>query len=126
MPASNYIEPGIKPVCDALNAISGVTTVYSCEGHFWRSETPFVIFDATIETAFKIHRLLGYANGVSRGDGNGYLDINWLMEARFQDDGSLRYFLGTFDKRMANGSWRLWMKKNDELNRLASLLARAG
>ena len=40
------IEAGILPVCDALNEIEGVQTAWSCEGHFRRPASPFVIFHA--------------------------------------------------------------------------------
>jgi len=35
---TELIEPGIRPLVDALNALGYASTVYSCEGHFDRSQ----------------------------------------------------------------------------------------
>lgn len=41
------IEPGIQPVVDALNAIPGVQTLWSCHGHpMLVPRNPFVSFQA--------------------------------------------------------------------------------
>lgn len=119
---SHYIEPGILPVCDALNAIPEITTIYSCAGHWSRECSPFVMFDAPNDVALKIHRLLGY------GHGDGSLAIVWWMQARFKEDGSLIYIIQTNDYRIPNSSWLpsrwwLWFKINDELKRLAKLIS---
>lgn len=120
----NYIELGIRPVCDALNAIKDVATVSSCEGHWSREYPPFVMFTAPNDVAFKIHRLLGHGHG----HGDGSLVICWWMQARFNDDGSLVYIIETFDYRIPKGSWLpsrwpLWYNMNDELKRLAKLIS---
>ena len=54
------IEPGILPVCKALNAIGGIQTVWSCEGHPWRLvlSKPYVMFTAPQDFAFRLHLLL--------------------------------------------------------------------
>lgn len=116
-----YIEPDIRPVCDVLNAIEDVKTVYSCEGHMSRLSRPFVMFDAPPDIALKIHRLLGY------GHGDGTLKLNWCMTSRFQDDGSMRYIIEPNDFRVpfdiwSIKSWTLWLDMKNELDRLSNLL----
>lgn len=116
------IEPGIRPVCDVLNSIPGVVTAYSCEGHWVGNRSPFVMFDAPNVVAFRIHCLLEH------GHGDGRLTLCWWLQARFLDDGSMRYIIETNDYRIASDSWRpsrwsLWRSMNSELRCLADLLA---
>lgn len=40
----SYIEPGIRPLVEALKRIDEVRTIASCEGHFWKNEHPYVYF----------------------------------------------------------------------------------
>jgi hypothetical protein len=122
MTATNFIEPGIRPLCDALNAIPGVSTVYSCEGHWQRGYQPFVMFDAPNDIALRIHRLLGCGDGGD--DGHGTLGICWWLQARFNNEGTLRYILEPNDRKLNNGSWWAWFKLNNELKLLASLIGK--
>jgi hypothetical protein len=117
------IEPGIRPVCDALNSIPGVVTAYSCEGHWIDGRHPFVIFDAPGDVALRIHRLIGH------GYGDGRLKVCWWLQGRFQDDGSMRYIIEPNDYRISRcgGSWwpsrwLLWVSMGGELKRLAAIL----
>lgn len=120
----NYIEPGIRPVCDVLNSMLGVATVYSCEGHWMRGCAPFVMFDAPNEVALRIHRILDSGGG----HGDGSLSFCWRLHASFQDDGALRYILEPFDVRLPPHKpnvftqWKVWSQMDAELNRLANLL----
>jgi hypothetical protein len=79
------IEKGIRPVCDALNAISGVRTLWSCEGHPHRPSRPYVVFEAPEIVALGIHRALGL------GDGGGTLVYCWWLTANFRDNGQLQW-----------------------------------
>lgn len=51
------IEPAIKPLVDSLNSITGVSTIASCEGHFFGG-APYVYFKAPTQIAASVeHRL---------------------------------------------------------------------
>lgn len=104
------IEPGILPVCNALNACVGVRTVWSCEGHPWRlvPSKPYVIFTAPQSFSFQLHQQLLPAYD------DGRLTFSWELHARFQDDGNLIYWLSPND-------WRRRITKQ-ELLRLALLI----
>ena len=117
------IEPGVRPVCDVLNAMPDVRTVYSCEGHprAFVPSKPFVMFKAPAELAFGIHCMLAY------GHGDGSLNFCWRLLAQFDDDSSMTYTLTTSDVRVSEKRWRPfqeWTTKamNLDLLQLASLL----
>lgn len=118
------IEPGIQPVCDALNSIQCVHTLWSCEGHPERPSRPYVTFIGPQETAFKIHQLLGPENG-DKG-----LKYCWWLVAGFRDDGSMQYTIEPNDYRILEPHRlpfiRRWRKTDMELEllRLAQLLRR--
>jgi hypothetical protein len=116
------IEPGILPVCDALNAIPGVCTKYSCEGHTVILKRPYVMFTAPEGIALKLHRSLGIGRGIDKT-----LKYNWCITAHFQDDGSTSYCLQPNDYRLLGKSWwpfpKWWRRSMDsELIGLASVL----
>lgn len=126
-PAINTpIEAGILPVCDVLNALPGVYTLWSCEGHPEIQMRPYVTFIATQETAFKL-------DGLLRSSHQFGLHYRWGVTANFRMDGSLQYTIGPNDYRLEARSSRWWwqgyqwnlrvMKR--ELKRLASALAQA-
>lgn len=64
---SDEIEAGIRPVCDALNALPGVKTTASCEGHVYgwlpprNVSAPYVCFAAPSRVATLIGRALELA-----------------------------------------------------------------
>lgn len=123
MSAAPIIEPGIRPVCDVLNAVTDMRTVYSCEGHprAFVPKKPFVMFKATAELAFGIHRMLAH------GHGDGSLNFCWRLLAQFDDDASMTYTLTTGDVRVSDTRWRPfqeWTAKamNRDLLQLSSLL----
>ena len=60
---STPIEPGILPVCEVLNAIPGIQTLWSCEGHPERQSPPYVTFIAPQEIAFQVDQLLSPGRG---------------------------------------------------------------
>jgi len=117
------IEPAVQPLCDALNAIPSVSTLYSCHGHPNRSAHPFVTFCAPPDVAFKIHRLLG------PGHGDGSLQYCWWMRARFQDDGTMQYHIEPHDYRVSGGTSVFqglrWSRKtmDQDLARLAAMIS---
>jgi hypothetical protein len=112
---SNYypwtIEPGIRPVCDALNAIPNVTTCWSCQGHPERPSPPFVIFKAPLERAYEIHCMLGSGHGPDQS-----LRICWLVTANFYgDNGSLQFMISPNDQRFPGSKWRFFRRWNRAL-----------
>lgn len=121
--SSNYIEPGIRPVCDVLNAIPGVRTVYSCEGHINGVSQPYVMFEAPVDVALKIHNMLGIG-----GHADGTLIFYWWIYHRFhENEGKVRYILEPLDFRIPLSpwsikSWLLRLKIKDELKQLAKLI----
>jgi len=117
------IEPGIKPVCDALNSIQNVHTLWSCEGHPGWKGTPYVTFIANQDVAFRISKLLDSEREL------GHLHYCWGLTANFRADGSLQYTIRPNDRRLNDDSlhwWslRLWNRQalKSELNRLAQSL----
>jgi|GEM_PF-1973928 hypothetical protein len=52
------IEPGIRPLVDAMNATGVFWTVASCEGHRWSGAPPYVYFVAPLEVAASLDVLL--------------------------------------------------------------------
>jgi len=120
------IEKGILPVCEALNAIPGVSTIWSCEGHPERPTPPYVCFNADRQVAFKIHEMLG------DGDAGKKLKYLWRLTATFDQNGGYEYTICSNDKRILDDSNRLmsffsgkrWNQSDmeKELLKLSSLL----
>ncbi len=97
------IEPGIRPLCDALNSRPGVYTIWSCEGHPSIGSVPYVIFVSDQESAFEVDFLIS-ANPEHLG-----LHFVWRTTANFRDDGSLQYTIQPHDCRVLDGAWwRFW------------------
>lgn len=118
--ANPVIEPGIRPVCDALNARDGIRTLWSCEGHYGTPSKPFVIFEAEQAVAFDLDRLL------TRAYEDGRLRFWWNITANFREDGSLQYHIRPNDSRL-NQNWRYFpvvrRQVDHELRQLAQLVA---
>jgi hypothetical protein len=117
------IEPGILPVCEALNFLPSVHTMWSCEGHAYRPTYPYVMFIAPQDLAFRVNQLLESQAG--SGDG---LHYNWRLIATFRLDGSLQYTLELSDYRLPDWTMTLFplfgrRAMNRELQRLADLIA---
>lgn len=119
------IEPGIQPVCDVLNSMDDVYTLWSCEGHADLPMLPYVVFIAPQPIAFKAYLLLSPSGGAAS------LKYNWSLYANFRNDGSLQYIIKLEDYRINNSSYRWWSsqhwKKSEmdvELVRLATLLTK--
>jgi len=52
------VEAGVVRLCDALNSLHGVFTIWSCERHPELLSRPVVTFVAPKELAFKVHRAI--------------------------------------------------------------------
>lgn len=120
------IEKGIKPVCDVLNSIPGVKTLWSCEGHPERPAAPYVTFMADTGFAYSVYKMLG------RAAAHNELDYCWRLRADFIEGGELQYTIESNDVRVL-GPRRSWLnlfvvyhwsksEMDRELLRLANLL----
>lgn len=119
------IERGIKPLCDALNSLPGVCTIWSCEGHPSAEAAPYVVFVADQGTAFNVDSVITAEPEVTS------LHFVWWTTANFRQDGSMQYTIRPHDNRILHGAWwRFWplprwsqrlMAK--DLARLADLVA---
>lgn len=74
------IDPKIRPLVDALNAIDGVTTHASCEGHFRRWSDPYVYFSCAAHIACSIAERLDHI----RRQGN--LHYWWELTGNFNHE----------------------------------------
>jgi hypothetical protein len=90
-----YIEPGIAPLCDAINHIPGVHTLWSCEGHPRDGTRPYVVFEAPHDFSFALHQQLSGANAFRKT-----LRFNWRIMANFQESGRLQWILEIDDVRI--------------------------
>lgn len=111
------IEPGILPVCDALNSIKGITTLYSCEGHPWRPARPYVSFRCDEDKARKVNE------SVKTGRELTYV---WWVTGNFTPDGEWIYCLEPNDIRVKRplrfGILPAWNRQmmNDDLSKIAN------
>jgi len=100
------IEPGVRPLCDALNSLSGVNTLWSCEGHPEDGSRPYATFIAPSEIAFAIHQVVSPLNVA------GGLNFIWDLVATFRDDGTIQYTIQPNDYRISEGTWWRWWSRN--------------
>lgn len=109
------VESGIRPVCEALNDIPGVATIYSCHGH--RGSNPFVMFYAPLETAHRVHV------GLERAWMAEQLAHQWLMTADLYAYPDLRFQITP--NRRSDRLWYPWISRRRwmrELWRLAAVI----
>lgn len=108
------IEPGILPVCEALNALPEVRTLWSCEGH-WGRQLPYAGFQATADMAEAINRAVSRAGSYC-----------WWVVGMFDPEGVLRFSLRPNDYRLHHGigGWLHMRRQNldAELLRLATAI----
>ncbi|MDF0506666.1 hypothetical protein POK33_38595 [Burkholderia cenocepacia] len=118
---ATFIEPAVRPVCDSLNSIPGVATLWSCQGHPFRRSHPYVVFVAPEPVALAVHRLLG------AGDGAGALRYPWWLNANFRENGDLQWCLEP-NYRFPRCRFLPLARRavDDELLRLAALIGTLG
>lgn len=113
-------------MCDVLNSIPGVRTLWSCEGHPERPAAPYVTFMADAGFAYSVFNLL------ERAAAQNELVFCWRLRADFIEGGELQYTIESNDIRVLGRrrSWFDWFSANhwsksemdQELLRLAILL----
>lgn len=90
---STKIEPGIRPLVDALNAIPGVETIGSCEGHIrWTgvfTKRPYVYFRAPNRLAEHIATFLHQDMAGRRP----HLEQPWQIQGLFHPELGLCFHL---------------------------------
>lgn len=115
-----FIEPGIRPVCDALNHFEGVRTLWSCEGHPFRPSRPYVVFEAPETFALRVHQAIEAAQF------GGRLHYCWMLSANFRTCGQLQWCI---EPNCHIPRWRYLTiarrKLDAELWQLAATLANA-
>ena len=100
------IEPAIKPLVDSLNAISGISTVASCEGHFYGG-APYVYFNASVQIAASIERLLREAAIKNQPA----LMTEWSLDGMFNENYELAFCLRSpeYNRRTNNPLYAFWL-----------------
>jgi len=81
------IEPKIRPLVDALNAIDGVRTIASCQGHATRVSSPYVTFSCLPLVAEQI------AARLDRVRSQGGLHHDWRLSGEFNGENKLCFSL---------------------------------
>lgn len=101
------IEPGIRPLVDAMNATGVFWTVASCEGHRWSGERPYVYFVAPPEA-------VSWLGGRLEQDAlspKPLLNYYWKVTGHFTSDGDIRFALEAAG--LSTGFWRATALRHD-------------
>ena len=108
MEKTTNIEPGIRPLVDALNAIPGVKTIGSCEGHVrwpgWLYKVPYVYFQAPSDVAEHIANFLRQDMATRRP----HMRQAWIIQGLFHPERGLCFHL-----MLARG-WGLFLRRLDQ------------
>ncbi|EHH1077083.1 hypothetical protein J7I01_002728 [Vibrio parahaemolyticus] len=81
------IDPKIKPLVDALNRLTTVTTCHSCQGHVQELSDPYISFRSSQSQAAEIHQTLLQLWR------QGKTHTRWALTASFTSRNELRYRL---------------------------------
>lgn len=95
------IEPNIKPLCDALNGMSGVRTIASCQGHVFPASPPYVMFDAPVAFAAALEKRLREDSMVRAPR----LRVFWEIKGIFDGCYVLRFYLYSPVLAQSTGHW---------------------
>ncbi|MDT7518611.1 hypothetical protein RAE19_07810 [Rhodoferax sp. TBRC 17660] len=87
--AYDEIDPGIKPLVDAMNATGVIKTIASCQGHASYGMPPYVYFNSTVEVAGLIERQLRKSKIDSAISFGG----DWTIQGMFDEHCELRFIL---------------------------------
>lgn len=100
--ASSYtglIEAGVLPLCDVLNAVEGITTHFSCEGHPRSAMPPYVVFSASSLLAQRIEAAIREAHR------RRILQYIWRVTGYFNEAGRWLYCIEPNDTRLIQKTW---------------------
>lgn len=117
------IEPGIRPLVDALNGWHEFETFASCEGHVWRQLDPYVAFriveGSPFGAALETLETLSWKTHLAAASRLSYF---WELQAWFHPDGGLAFAIRAPALRD-----RLWWRRSAvrrDIRTLAVLWAR--
>lgn len=99
------IDPKIKPLVDALNRLTTVTTCHSCQGHIKTLSSPYVSLRSSQTQAANIHQTLLQLWR------QGKTHTRWALTASFNSRNELRYRLYgvRYNRDLAvTWLWRFW------------------
>lgn len=82
------IESAVRPLVAALNSISGVRTIASCQGHIFGG-SPYVYFEAPMQVASSIERWLREA----AMDDQPQFQTNWIIQGWFNESYEMTFLL---------------------------------
>jgi len=89
------IDRRIRGLVAAFNVPGVVTTLASCQGHYWPflmvRETPYVMFRTTTSIAAKLAVLV--RKDSLQAAHLAYLNYGWIVEGHFDDQGELQFTL---------------------------------
>ena len=123
---TTVIEPGIKPLCDLMNASGLIQTVASCEGHAENVRfSPYIYFKTSVECAQALMRhirdICWYKN---------MMNLDWEITGHFNHEYELMFELRCPALQEASKKfsiywrWALWRKSVDhDLSVLVAQLA---
>jgi len=117
------VEPGVKPLVDAMNATGVLRTIASCHGHAHDRTMPYVYFRAPFDVASNPERLI--RNDNTRESPT--LQALWVVEGRFNESFELCFSLSSPHlSRLINSS--MWPLRCTRLRRgmRADLVALVG
>ncbi|AVD70434.1 hypothetical protein CAY53_02195 [Desulfobulbus oralis] len=95
------IEPNIRPLCEALNAVAGVRTIASCQGHVCPCSPPYVMFESPLAFAAALEKAL-------REDSMANLPrlrVFWEVKGMFDGTYTLRFYLHSPDLAQSTRHW---------------------
>ena len=95
-------ESNIKPLCDVLNAVPGVRTHASCQGHIYPCNAPYVMFYGPLEVAAALEKRLREDAHSTRPA----LSTLWTVEGMF--DGAYRMAFSLKPPRYARFPWLIY------------------
>jgi hypothetical protein len=108
------LEPGARPLVDALNAVPGVKTWASCHGHWIKRAMPYVSFYAPQDFAFRLTLKLA--------EWQRWLVGAWSLTVTFDLEGSMSFCFRRHQD-VSFGDWKLtrWAL-NYDLRTLADMI----
>lgn len=93
-PYTGPVEPGIFPLCEALNACAEIKTQYSCEGHPLAGMPPYVVFSTDLHHARKLQLEMDTGHLRER------LKYCWQITGYFENTTNWLYCISANDIRL--------------------------
>lgn len=123
----HIIDEKIRPLVDVLNALEGVETVASCEGHCSPGDTPYVYFKAPVAFARTL------AKELREAPEQGMVHAGWEITSVFNENYQLAFSLRSARHEMEAWStigqlYRLFFRRriDADIRCIAALVELAG